>query len=357
MYIDNVPFVPNTTVIKKKIVYSDYKLKPIDFGFNPHLTTISSITDTSLEDCIKTILESNPSVVFEVIQYSMTKKELYFYTNDDISLRIWESKKADVFNSINSDMMVLKELNNILKVKETRDSDSISLYDLGLLITKTNEDYEIIKKYYQKRIDYIVNTHFGSISDLIIDQFDYDKKELHLKFSYIGNDVYDEIILTKKNDILVISKSNSCWKKEILDTLKVELSTLYDQLIPFGNLKKEVINNKKDINEKFSIQITSYGVRIWVITGKINNFYFNIHDFSIFFHNHKCILESNSSFIIDSLKGKEEEIFRNIFIKISDCPDWAQDILYNVRQNQIIEEQKKGKRLELTKIIFPFLKK
>lgn len=78
--------------------------------------------------------------------------------------------------------------------------------------------------------------------------------------------------------------------------------------------------------------------------------------------------DCNSNTVISAFQGKESEIFKRIFVKISDCPNWSQPVLYEVRQNQLAEEQriedeqryremKKQKRLELTRKIFPFLKK
>lgn len=66
---------------------------------------------------------------------------------------------------------------------------------------------------------------------------------------------------------------------------------------------------------------------------------------------------------MSAIQGKEDEILKRIFIKINDCPKWCQEMLYEFRQNELVEEQKieiqnmrKQKRLELKKKIFPFLK-
>ena len=62
------------------------------------------------------------------------------------------------------------------------------------------------------------------------------------------------------------------------------------------------------------------------------------------------------------------EIFKRIFVKISDCPLWMQGILHLERKKQIEEierlekirkqkEEKKQKRLEYIRKVFPFIKK
>lgn len=62
-----VPFVPNTTVVNKTIVYSDTILPLKDKGSNLKVTTIENVSESSLESCLKTIFESNPNVVFNTI--------------------------------------------------------------------------------------------------------------------------------------------------------------------------------------------------------------------------------------------------------------------------------------------------
>ena len=88
MYIPIVPSRGKTTVINKTIVYSDTVLKLDDLGQNIKLTSISNITESDFENCIKCILSNNENVVFNTIQYSKKEKKIYFYTD----------KKIDVLN-------------------------------------------------------------------------------------------------------------------------------------------------------------------------------------------------------------------------------------------------------------------
>ena len=65
-----VPVVPHTTVVNKTIVYSDTVLSLKDKGSNLKITTISNVEEFMLDDCLRIIFESNPSVIFNTIQYS-----------------------------------------------------------------------------------------------------------------------------------------------------------------------------------------------------------------------------------------------------------------------------------------------
>ena len=60
---------------------------------------------------------------------------------------------------------------------------------------------------------------------------------------------------------------------------------------------------------------------------------------------------------MNELQGKEDEIFKSIFVKIDDCPEWIRQELYQIRQEQLAKENKKEKRLELKRKIFPLVKK
>jgi len=54
-YHQRVPFVPHTAVINKTIVYSDTVLQLKDLGSNLIVTSIRDVSESSLEDCLKTI--------------------------------------------------------------------------------------------------------------------------------------------------------------------------------------------------------------------------------------------------------------------------------------------------------------
>ena len=71
----------------------------------------------------------------------------------------------------------------------------------------------------------------------------------------------------------------------------------------------------------------------------------------------------NSNLIINTIKGKETEFLKRIYINIKDCPKWTQQILQETRKQELLmieenekKERKKQKRLELKRKIFPFIK-
>ena len=38
---------------------------------------------------------------------------------------------------------------------------------------------------------------------------------------------------------------------------------------------------------------------------------------------------------------KENEIFKKLFVRIDDCPDWSRESLYKIRKKQLDEEKQK----------------
>ena len=95
-------------------------------------------------------------------------------------------------------------------------------------------------------------------------------------------------------------------------------------------------NDVKSVNSKFDIDISQYGVKVLVKPNDKINKGFEL--FSPGYEN-KYLLKSNSNILNFALKGKEEEVLKRIFVKISDCPEWSQSMLYEIRQKQL---EKKG---------------
>ena len=93
-----IPIVPHTKVTNKTIVYSDTVLNLKDLGDNIKVTSISNVDEFSFENCLKKVLESNPEVTFNTIQYSKENKKIYFYTNNNISTKEWEIVKKYILN-------------------------------------------------------------------------------------------------------------------------------------------------------------------------------------------------------------------------------------------------------------------
>ena len=56
----------------------------------------------------------------------------------------------------------------------------------------------------------------------------------------------------------------------------------------------------------------------------------------------------NSRIVLSTIKDQEDEIFKCTFVKIEDCPNWMQELLYQIRKEQI-ESKKKKRKIEIQK--------
>ena len=108
-----------------------------------------------------------------------------------------------------------------------------------------------------------------------------------------------------------------------------ELSTKYADYQDYKYDKENI----KPVNSNFSINIDPYCIEI---TDKYSKELLVANSYK---HNYE--LKCNSSIVNEAFNGKESEIFKKIFIKISDCPEWSQAMLYEMRQKQLAKEQKK----------------
>ena len=108
MFVPCIPIVPRTTVINKTIVYCDTVLSLNDVGSNIKIASISGISENELEKCLKIILEANPDVVFNTIQYSRSDKKVYFYTDKVINTKTYEESKYKKYKPITTNAIIKK---------------------------------------------------------------------------------------------------------------------------------------------------------------------------------------------------------------------------------------------------------
>lgn len=273
-----------------------------------------------------------------------------------------EEKKFIKYEPINSRSEILEEIKNVLIYDKNDDKDCISIYDVVQVLKKLYYDYNSVKMKYKDFFRRIITEKYDIYSSLIIYDFDYVNNELKIGFTRdISKCDYKEIYFSKENEDLYITKSESEYGEELLNILCCYLSKLYDELIKFNDYKDDSQGkyNIKSVNSKFNIDINNCGVRVFVES--LNKTFEN--GFSLYSpsYNNKYSLKCNSGLVNEAINGKEQEIFKRIFVRIEDCPQWSQTVLHEIRENQLSEEEKiekeKQKRLELKRKILSFFKK
>ena len=328
-----IPIIPNTTVINKNIVYSDTVLNINYLGSNICVTSINGVEEYELESCLKTIFENNKNVTFNTIQYSKNNNEIYFYTNKEINIEAWKNSKYKSFRPL-SNYNILNEIKNILTQEENTDENSISLLNISILMKEMNRKH---KKLFEDCEYYLKSEN----NNIILYDFDYEKNELSIGIKFLND--YDVICFSKQNDDLFITKSNYYDSNEILMNLGKYLSKMYDEFMKFKSFKTETSYGINTINSKFSADISGYGVSFYGRKND-NSIFNNGFEISSYSYSDEYGYTCNSVNTLSVIKENERELFRKIYVNIEDTPKWCQDILYEIRKEEL--EKNKSKSLK-----------
>ena len=389
MYVHVPVIVPHSSsssrVVNKTIVYSDTVLPVKELGDNLKVTSVSNVEHYSLESCLKKIFESNPEVIFNTIQYSRSDKTVYFYTNKAISTKAYEDSKVFKYKPLTTSSEILEEIKHVLTSEKNFDPNCVSLNHVVSLLNRNHKKIEKIEDKYKKLLKKD-ETKFND-SSFIIYGLDYKTEELRIGFKYWYKkfaDDWDEIVFSKLNGDLYIKSSKSYYSQEILNVLGDELSKLYDELMEFKDYNEQKHYDFSAIKSNFKIDISEHGVSIYVDSPSS----LFEKDFKLSFSNNTCKYDCycNSHNVTSVVNGNEREIFKSVFVKIEDCPKWMHKDLFEIRRNELEEqrilelqrweeerrleleriqiakkmqekEERKQKRLELVRKIFPFIKK
>lgn len=346
------------------ILYSNTILPPEEMNeiIGEHKNcTIPDIEEDQIESCLNIIFKSNPNVNFKTIQYSKKSKILLFYTDKELSLKeYWEYYKTlpkpFQHKQLESKTDILNEIKDILNSDINTDNNCISLYDILLLIRSIYSGIRNIKAKYEEIFKNTIK--YSSWYNM---NFNYTTNELEIGYSR-GPKVDYKITFVKSDNDLFIKKTDlQSNAQEFLVRSGNIVSKLYDELKQYEAFYTQKVENLKAINSNFSVDITNNNVTIST-NAKIHEYDFSIKATNGNYDN-KYEHECNSNNILNVIIGQEDKIFKRIFVKISDCPEWSQPLLTEIRQKQIenealkkTKEERKKKRLALIKKLCPFIK-
>lgn len=253
---------------------------------------------------------------------------------EKVSSTCERTKSMTNYDPITSPKEILEELKLVLEQDRNKDENSISVYDvINLVRNKYNECKSLDRNLYH-RISGLADLDY-----LFLD-IDYDYENRYLIVSYHCNDMF----FTKQNDDLILVKSEYYNAKDILGKCGKEISERYDKFIEDISFYRDYINNVQSTNSNFKINSDEYSIDI-----KYN------HSFTLsaMTYKNEYKYDCNSNNVTSICRDKEDEIFKRVFIKIDDCPEWTHEILYGIRKEQL----EKQKRLELIRKLNPFRKK
>ena len=256
-----------------------------------------------------------------------------------------EKNKSVEYKLLNSNVEILNEIKSLSTFNNNEGINCISLSDISRLINKINDDYYEIVEEYQSLFNDTIKSKFSGYIGVIIDEFDYNLDCLNITLIEDYGD-YKKVSFTKKDDNLCVVESESVHTDEILQLLYSELSNLYDELYRFTEYKGSYSSSIRTSNSNFFADINSCFVKI------LSNKYESASDFRVIADgfNNKYHLKCDSLVLYLASIRKKEELFKNTFVRISDCPKWCQEELYKIRQNQLENNKStEDKKLELIK--------
>lgn len=241
---------------------------------------------------------------------------------------LYPENKYNNDKKIITDKLDLKEtIREILTSEKSLDLDSISLYDVAQLIhdnyrytgygwttywrSQLGYSYQIIQQddgvFIYDDMDVCVNAKFGKTQD----------GELYIK-SQTG-DFGDKLLKSSGTIIL----------KAIDDIKNITLEDVSDYTTNSSN---------SDLKLHFNGNRIVLGAAAYDSNNPEDFKKFTIH-FSGSYNKYKSY--SDYGYSIDDLKGKEEKIFKHIFIRIDDCPKWTRPLLLEIRKKQLQPKKEK----------------
>ena len=231
-----------------------------------------------------------------------------------------------------NELIILKELEEVLISDNPNDLDVVSLYDLSKLMNLKYQEYDKLIKRLKKYIE-------DKYSDIRLNSFDYKKDVLILEIKSKDKSTNQLVAFTKQDDDYIFQSKNN---DNILSLIKNDLIVIYDELIKFREFMTNEIYFKKSVNSSF--EFTSYNSCIFI---NYRNDSELLEDFDITYYNKNDYYEheSNSKDISNLITGNEDKIFKKIFVNIKDCPKWSRDILYNYRKMQLNNEKTKNLKI------------
>ena len=287
------------------------------------------------------ILEENSDVVFDTIQYSYQEKKAIFYTDKPISTEKWEKYNENAMEYLADDSYIESHIKELLSSDRILNSDCVSIYDVLNLSKKNCEDEKAVNDKIRE-IREGINCKLQSISDhcyVTILRMGYKTYECNISVEkyYRHSDEKREKFSFGKFGYLYIKEREGDYiiGDKILEIIGSEISEIYDYQLEMSS-KRGPDMRKKSVNSIFLVVMGDDGVDIY--NGNVSNSTFGIKMYS--FSNeieYKC----SSSNLMQLLSGNEYELYKKIFVKISDCPIWMQEELQELRKKQLIEESKK----------------
>lgn len=233
-------------------------------------------------------------------------------------------KKTTDYEPINSSSKTLEEIKKILVSKKNTDSSCISVYDVAKLFKMKFDDFENHREYWSNLILDELEVIIFNLDNVFIEY--HDKKPKEIKINFFTPEPKTVVFSKEKGDLYI--KESELYENDTKKLLKLIGNIVLEMFDDFKNLDiKSTYYDKfaKSVNANFYINFALNQVEIYN------------KDFSLKYSNFSedYEYECNSNKLLNVISGYEDELFKNIFVNIDDCPEWSKPFLYEIRQKQL----------------------
>ena len=227
---------------------------------------------------------------------------------------------------------ILKEIRNVLLSEPNKDDDCISLYDVAQLIKRKREHYENIIESYERQLTSMSKRNGLGYTNIVVDNDFKDENKIKIDFNTKYNNKLDNALFFKEDDVLCIicPLIYNSQGKQILLILGNTISQLYDVVLQYNRIFDYYVRDIKSMNSDVSVNIIGDSIYISFAHDSEEEFKLELNNRSDQYE-----WRTNSYKIASTISESEHEIFKKVFVKIEDCPEWSRDDLYKIRKNQL----------------------
>ena len=165
--------------------------------------------------------------------YTTKQIESYVKYSTDIDVKYEITFKEPIVLTDNIDMLC-----TLLKLKKPLNATNMVLYNKDYILTKYNDVNDIIKEFYDIRIEY-----YFKRKDLLLAKYNYDKLILENKIRFITSIINKELIINNKDDDILL--------QELKDNNYYEKDNSYDYLLDM-NLRSLTLKKLNDLKQQLN---------------------------------------------------------------------------------------------------------
>lgn len=321
--------------------------------------SVQHVSSFQISECIATMIKENPNVTFYNAIYDEFFGTLSFLSDTDrLNKELWLKRNDTSVKKLERKQEIKDEIARLLVEEKPNDPDMVSIYDIMKLLIEYEGRYKVLEDKYNKELTSL-------LAKKPIPRFAYKEPEISIN-EIKGNDsdnqietyvrwsspLLDTIVLSEEDtngdkDYYISKSEDRFGYMSLLNRISDKLPEMFDDFRPYFPFKSQSQYQIGTNSKLFKAGINSNGVAIYHNLDE-NNWY--DHNFEMNgLSKGKYYYDFNSVELMNFLKEHSDELFKSIFVKIDDSPEWMRERLHQIRNEQL--EQETGIHKELNKTV------